>query len=251
MVDPLVLSTDNYPRLDNTTKHNGAAEYLFALTQLRNESLIHDVPFWMYLHDFGFGQKTSTRPIPDPTEEQIAWQVFVALTSGAKGILYFCYWSPEDYSQGPTFEVYPALAGVNRTTGEYYLTKHYYQVQRINAVVVNFAVFLFEATTTHLVQIGADDDPATKLDGLALEGLTAGGEYLVGQFANVPFRGGTTATAVLLTNWNWRASVSTTVKFAAPIAEVLEVDRTSGVPSPLASATVDLAIGGCRMFIID
>ena len=86
MVDPLVLSTDNYPRLDNTSLHNGADEYLFALTQLRNESLLHNKPFWMYLHSFGFGQKTSKRPIPDPTEGQIAWQVFVALTSGAKGL---------------------------------------------------------------------------------------------------------------------------------------------------------------------
>ena len=87
------------------------------------------------------------------------------------GRLYFCYWSPSDYSQGPTFDVYPAIAGVNKTTGEYYKTKHYDEVKRINAVVRIFADYLFPATSTHLVQIGATDDPNTKLSGLALDAL--------------------------------------------------------------------------------
>ena len=165
------------------------------------------------------------------------------------GRLYFCYWSPSDYSQGPTFDVYPAIAGVNKTTGEYYKTKHYDEVKRINAVVRIFADYLFPATSTHLVQIGATDDPATKLSGLALDNLTSGGAYLVGQFAGVPFRGSTTAVAVLLTNWNWKAAVTTEVSFNA--REVFEIDRMSGVPTPVGSGvSVDLEIGGCRCFVI-
>ena len=27
----------------------------------------------------------------DPTEAQLAWQIFTSLAYGAKGILYFCY----------------------------------------------------------------------------------------------------------------------------------------------------------------
>ena len=30
----------------------------------------------------------------DPTEAQLAWQIFTSLTYGAKGILYFCYCEP-------------------------------------------------------------------------------------------------------------------------------------------------------------
>eukprot|EP01050_Picozoa_sp_SAG11_P030835 SAG11_NODE_9294_length_925_cov_1.048426_3_plen_77_part_01 len=30
----------------------------------------------------------------DPTEAQLAWQIFTSLAMGAKGVLYFCYWSP-------------------------------------------------------------------------------------------------------------------------------------------------------------
>ena len=35
-----------------------------------------------------------------PTEAQLAWQIFTSLTYGAKGILYFCYWSPVGQSHG-------------------------------------------------------------------------------------------------------------------------------------------------------
>ena len=30
----------------------------------------------------------------DQTDAQIRWQIFTSLAYGAKGVLYFCYWSP-------------------------------------------------------------------------------------------------------------------------------------------------------------
>ena len=48
----------------------------------------------------------------DPTEAQFRWQIFTSLAYGAKGVLYFCYFSPAGpgmfargggvvYQQGP------------------------------------------------------------------------------------------------------------------------------------------------------
>ena len=44
--------------------------------------------FWNFFNAMPFGGHS------DPTEAQIRWQIFTSLAYGAKGVLYFCYFSP-------------------------------------------------------------------------------------------------------------------------------------------------------------
>jgi hypothetical protein len=55
---------------------------------MRRESLAAGVPFWNFFNCMPFG------PHSDPTEDQIRWQIYTSIAYGAKGVLYFCYWTP-------------------------------------------------------------------------------------------------------------------------------------------------------------
>jgi hypothetical protein len=52
---------------------------------LREASLRHNISFWNFFNTMPYGGHS------DPTESQLAWQIFTSLAYGAKGILYFWY----------------------------------------------------------------------------------------------------------------------------------------------------------------
>jgi hypothetical protein len=62
-------------------------------------------------------------PYRDPTEAELAWQVFHALAFGARGISYFTYWTPP--MGGEWNNRHGLIEGGKRTL-------HYHQVARVN-----------------------------------------------------------------------------------------------------------------------
>ena len=67
----------------------------------------------------------------DPTEAQIRWQIFTSLAYGAKGVLYFCYFSPAGhgmfargggviYPRGPMETLDVMFKQGSHYLGEYY-----------------------------------------------------------------------------------------------------------------------------------
>ncbi len=84
-VRPPVLSFDHYPlladgRVGSTYFPNWAA--------VRQAALAMDVPSWIFLQALGYMGHRS------PSAAEIHWQANVALAFGAKGIMYFTYWTP-------------------------------------------------------------------------------------------------------------------------------------------------------------
>ncbi len=66
------------------------------LSTYRSLSLKHNIPFWVFIQACGFGNMRR------PNEAEILWQVNTCLAYGAKGIQYFCYFTPlEDPSAFP------------------------------------------------------------------------------------------------------------------------------------------------------
>jgi len=66
------------------------------LSTYRSLSLKHNIPFWVFIQCCGFGSMRR------PNEAEILWQVNTCLAYGAKGIQYFCYFTPlEDPSAFP------------------------------------------------------------------------------------------------------------------------------------------------------
>ncbi len=209
-VNPDVLCMDYYPMMEPhaDTRHGYCAD----LTVLRKYALRQNIPFWNFFNAMPFG------PHSDPTEAQMRWQIYTSLAYGAKGVLYFCYWTP----RGPVFEKGGGLIGRNGQP-----TRHYYQAQRINARLKNLGPTLMHLTSQAVYRVPRGTNPAAILRGSPLKSLTPG-DYLIGVFKHADGR-----TALLLNNYSYCYTVWPTVVFAAPLENIVEIDPATGKEIPV------------------
>jgi hypothetical protein len=112
-VDPQLLSVDHYP-----FGHERDRSTFFAnLDAVRSAARRADLPFLWIVLAMPHG------PYRDPTEAELAWQVFHAMAFGARGVSYFAYWTPPpvewDFRHGLIEHGRP--------------TRHYDEATRINA----------------------------------------------------------------------------------------------------------------------
>eukprot|EP01079_Euglenida_sp_SAG-EU17-18_P003335 gene3335-635_t len=115
LVKPQVLCVDHYPNFvenlaptrPNKTKAGsvppspvpvtlrGLRSFLFwyidNMLVLRQASLKAGIPFWNFFNTMPYGKSS----VYDVTESELRWQTWTSVAIGAKGVLYFCYWTPE------------------------------------------------------------------------------------------------------------------------------------------------------------
>lgn len=115
-----VLSMDYYPQFSPTA--DGRDGYCVNLLAMREHSLKANIPFWNFFNIMPYGPHT------DPTEAQLRWQIYSSLAYGAKGVLYFCYYTPV----GGEFPKGGAIIATNNQK-----TRHYDQAKRINSELKN------------------------------------------------------------------------------------------------------------------
>jgi hypothetical protein len=237
-----VLSMDHYP-IFRPDGGDGRDRYGENLATMREHSLRARVPFWNFFNVMPYGPHT------DPTEAQLRWQVFASLCYGAKGVLYFCYFTP----RGGEFPKGGAIIAADGTK-----TRHYAQAQRLNAVLKSYGPTLMHLTSTGVYRVRPDDDPAAVLKGSGLLDLKRGeagdppGDYLVGAFRHEGGR-----RAILLMNYRFAYSAWPTVVFDAPADAVREVDPATGREVPVRDESPDLpglqlslADGEARLFLL-
>lgn len=221
-----VLSMDHYPifKPGQDTRDN----YILDLETMRKYALKADIPFWNFFNTMPFGPHT------DPTEAQLRWQVYTSVTYGAKGVLYFCYYTP-----GPGGEFPKGGAIISRDDRR---TRHYYQAQRLNAQLNHLGPTLMELTSTGVYRIDPEDDTeaAEVLEGAPIVDLQKQPvdpplNLLVGGFEHEDGR-----RAVMLTNYEFAYSSWPTVEFDAPVEEIREVDKWSGEEVPVRDDSPDL-----------
>ena len=237
IVNPDVLSMDHYPILhpDGDTR----ASYCANLEVMRKYALQHDVPFWNFFNTMPYG------PHMDLTEGGLRWQIFTSLAYGAKGVLYFCYYTPA----GGEFPKGGAI--IHRDDRR---SRHYYQAQRINAALKNLGPTLMALDSEKVVRIPPDGNAAELLAGTPIRNITPShrGDFLVGVFRHEDGR-----RAVLLNNYEYRYTSWPTVEFDAPSADVLEVDPMTGQIAPVIDDSpamdglqISLDAGDGRLFIL-
>eukprot|EP01043_Picozoa_sp_COSAG02_P047805 COSAG02_NODE_4622_length_5153_cov_9.543926_2_plen_531_part_00 len=159
-VNPDVVSMDHYPvfEMPDSSGCYSRAGYRAGLGVLRQATLATGVPFWNFFNTMPFSGRS------DPTEAQLAWQIFTSLAYGAKGILYYCYWSPA--GQGTKYYrgggvVYPQgtlnisnwtkIPDISLTSSKLYRRgAHYRHAQRLNSIVRNWGrpQYLLNAKST-------------------------------------------------------------------------------------------------------
>ncbi|MBN1488953.1 MAG: hypothetical protein JXA69_03460 [Phycisphaerae bacterium] len=229
-----VLSMDHYPMFRPDA--DGRDGYCRNLESMRKGSLAAEVPFWNFFNTMPFG------PHSDPTEAQLRWQIYASLAYGAKGVLYFCYWTPT----GGEFPKGGAII-----TAEGRRTRHYDQAKRINAALKNLGPTLMRLTSTGVHRVGPKDDPAAVLLGSPIRSLTRD-DYLVGTFRHADGR-----RAALLVNYHFAYTAWPTVGFDADPAEVVEVCPDTGKEIPvldcspaMAGLQISLDAGAGRLFLL-
>ena len=85
-VRPKLLSFDHYALVGQGERPS----YFENLEVIRREALRAEVPFASIV------LATPHDPYRDPTEADLRWQVYTSLAYGARGILYFTYWTPQE-----------------------------------------------------------------------------------------------------------------------------------------------------------
>lgn len=230
-----VLCFDRYPvMLPDTDEREGYCENL---DTIRRFALDARIPFWNFFNTMPYGRHF------DPTEAQLRWQVYTSIAYGAKGVLYFCYWTP----RGREF---PKGGAIITADGQ--PTRHYEQAKRINTRIRNLGPALMKLTSTRVLRIKLGEDAATRLATEPMRSIT-GGDYLIGMFAHDDGR-----RAVLLNNYRHDYTAWPTVEFAVAPEHVTELDQNTGRESPVRDDSPDmpglqlsLDAGEGRLFLID
>lgn len=221
-VGPDVLSMDHYPHF--LPQADGRAGYCDNLEVFRRQSLTAGIPFWNFFNTMPLGDHS------DPTEAQLRWQIFTSLTYGAKGVMYFCYWTPA----GPEF---PKGGGIISRTGK--RSRHYGEAQRINAVLKNLGPTLMQLTNTGVVHVTQQADTESLLKDTPVRSV-GDGNILVGSFVHKDGRRG-----VLLTNYEFAYGAWPTVVFDCEAGKVVEVDPKTGREASLEDDSPDM--GGVQI----
>jgi hypothetical protein len=233
-VAPDVLCMDHYPHfLPNA---DGREAYCQNLEVMRQQSLEARIPFWNFFNVLPFGDHS------DPTEAQIRWQIYTSLAYGAKGVLYFCYWNPND-------KAFVKDGAIITSRGK--RTRHYEEAKRTNAALRNLGPSLMKLTSMGVYRCTPRDDPAAVLKGSGIRSLDPG-DYLVGAFQHSDGR-----RAVLLNNYHFAYSAWPTVVFDAPTNSIVEISPATGNEisatddSPdLPGFQVSLDAGQGRLFLL-
>ncbi|MCC7376897.1 MAG: hypothetical protein IT581_19720 [Verrucomicrobiales bacterium] len=216
-VQPDVLSMDHYPRFGPDV--DGRDNYCRNLEVMSRDSLAAGIPFWNFFNTMPYGPHT------DPTEAQLRWQIYTSLAYGAKGVMYFCYWTPRG-------DEFPKGGAILTADGR--RTRHYDEAKRINAGLKNLGPTLMNLTSQGVVRIR----PKSSASGQPFDGplrSISDGDYLIGIFRHQDGR-----RAVLLNNYHFAYSAWPTVEFSVPSEQVLEVNRRNGKAESVVDDSPDM-----------
>jgi len=216
-VSPDVLSMDHYPQFRPDA--DGRGDYCQNLEVMRRHSLAAGIPFWNFFNTMPYGPHT------DPTEAQLRWQIFTSLAYGAKGVMYFCYWTP------PGAE-FPKGGAIITRDGR--RTRHYAEAQRLNAALKNLGPTLMQLTNTGVIRIKPKEDSTAALKDTAIRSISDG-DFLIGNFRHADGR-----RAVMINNYHFAYSAWPTVTFDSETANVIEVSPKTGKEAPVLDDSPDM-----------
>lgn len=146
-VKPPCISYDSYPLL---ASGGIIDDYYYNLDLIRKKALQFRIPFWTFIQTLSISRTPGVPDKREPSREDIRWQVWSNLAFGAKGIQYFCYWTP-----GSATEVFTdALIG--RDGNE---TVRYKVVQQLNKEVQAIGRKVLGSDPVGVMQIASEPYP--------------------------------------------------------------------------------------------
>ena len=148
-VRPDMLCFDHYPVFgpgsDTSDGNLTQAGYIRNLAAVRSVSLASRLPFYNFFGAMPFNNRS------DLSESRMRWQVYTSLAHGARGVLYFCYWTPigDSFVWGGALMVPRVSTVVNASNvASYGPGPHYWHAARINSKLRLLGSFLLDANST-------------------------------------------------------------------------------------------------------
>jgi hypothetical protein len=248
-VRPRLFSFDHYALLATGERPS----YFSNLEVIRRESLRAEVPFAAVVLSTPHG------PYRDPTEADLRWQVYTALAYGARGIVYFTYWTPHD-------ETWHFHNGILDEHGK--RTAHYDEVRHINTELSALAPMLTRLRAEGVYHAGTLPAGTEGLPAGATVREVQGGDAVVGLFRDAQhvrinfgsslMRAEGEREYMLLVNRDPRRPVRLRVALQPEIEGIAEISRRDGqrgrleLPDLIAANmfTISLAPGDGRLFAL-
>jgi hypothetical protein len=222
-VNPPLLSFDHYPLL---TRNKITSDYFYNWAVIRRFSLRFGVPSWVFIQSMGFdGSKLGLAKRRRPDEHEIFWQINVSLAYGAKGILYFTYWTPSD----PRVPFGDALV----TRGGQ-LTSLYQYATNANDYLRVVGKVLLPLTSESVVHARKRRLPrgakAYRADGYVR--VVSGSPFILSRFKDL---NGGTERYLFVVNHSFLKAAETRLTLSDSVSEVLRLDTETEtfVPVPL------------------
>ncbi|MFD0960630.1 hypothetical protein [Paenibacillus chungangensis] len=145
--EPDVLVFDHYPYLANGAFRS---DYYANLEVIRRQADLGGVDFWSYIQSVGVSGAWRV-----PSESEMRYQVYSNLAYGAKGYIYFTYWTPES-SGGESFNNGIILPDGTKNSS-------YTWAQQLNADVMNLGDVLMGLHSEAVYHAGGVPTAATSL----------------------------------------------------------------------------------------
>lgn len=164
-VKPEILCYDHYPLLADGSDRS---DFYENMEIIRRAALKYDVPFWGFA--LTIPHNSAYR---NPTEAELYWQIYSLLAYGAKGILYFTYWTPKGTNWQPPYAIIDP-EGIR--------TEHYGQVKRLNAEVKSLGPVLLGLSSEGVYHVGDTPQGCSRFKSNDLFESITGSPLVVGIF---------------------------------------------------------------------
>jgi hypothetical protein len=232
-VRPSLISYDHYALMQDGSIRGGYFENLSQIAASARDNHLPFVDILLLTPHFSYR---------NPSEADLRWQVYTAVAYGARGILYFTYWTPDD-SQGTFHD------GVITVDGK--RTRHYDEVKRINGELRVLGPTLMRLRWLRTYCIGEQPTAGTERapsDSLVRD---CNAPLLVGEFKNVQ-----DADYILIVNQDLAKEQDAVVRFDESVQAAVEIRKSDGAATavPLRSSEgghdleVKLDPGDARLF---
>lgn len=200
-------SYDNYPLLNYDPSQPDykceAIDFYYNLDLVRSATLQRRIPFWCFAQALSYDNHRS------PSREDLRWDVFSNLAFGAKGIQYFCYFTPGQDSYG---EGLVSRSGVE--------TARYAYAQELNREIKTYTPYLLNADAIGVMMndyrrngYRLYETPLTKFGPIK---SVEGNRYLIGCFSDQT----TGDKSILITPTTPRDDIEITLNLYSSVHEV-------------------------------
>jgi hypothetical protein len=208
VVKPTLVSWDHYALFGAALGNKERPNYFENLEIVRKQATQADLPFVQII------LSVPHLAYRDPNEAELRWQVFTTLAYGAKGVLYFTYWTPygaEEKQQG----FREALIGADgKRTAKYDLVK------RLNTRVKALGPTLLKLQPVAAYHTDPVPQGAQKLDPKGPVAKAAGGELLIGWL-----RDDKNVDYMFVVNRSMRKKCLAEITLAKPARQVDEISQ--------------------------